>query len=76
MAKPGARAGLARALDDLERAERNYEEPELATKAAASAAAAAVPPSLTNTSPRRRGTAAYVPSALTNTPPRRRGERR
>ena len=42
MAKPGARAGLARALDELERAERNYEEPELATKAAASAAAAAV----------------------------------
>ena len=37
MAKPGARAGLARALDELERAERNYEEPELATKAAASA---------------------------------------
>ena len=42
MAKPGARAGLARALDELERAERNYEEPELATKAAAGAAAAAV----------------------------------
>ena len=42
MAKPGARAGLARALDDLERAERNYEEPALATQAAASAAAAAV----------------------------------
>ena len=41
MAKPGARAGLARALDELERAERNYEEPALATTAAASAAAQA-----------------------------------
>ena len=43
MAKPGARAGLARALDELERAERNYEEPALAATAAASAAAAAAP---------------------------------
>ena len=42
-----------------------------------SCTAAAVPPALTNTRPRRRGErAAAVPPALTNTPPRRRGERR